>query len=40
MIDQEEATFQQQQREEAIEKAKTQLYYETNRIKGLHVSIA
>lgn len=39
MIDIEEAKYQEQKRKEAIEKAKTQLYYQTDRVKGLHVSI-
>ncbi|CAH1789509.1 unnamed protein product [Owenia fusiformis] len=35
-IDLEEATFQSQKRKEAIEKAKTQQYYQTDRVKGFH----
>ena len=38
LIDIEEAKFQQAQRKEAIEKAKTQQYYQTDRVKGFHVS--
>lgn len=38
-IDIEEAQFQAQKRKEAIEKAKTQQYYQTDRVKGFHVSI-
>uniref|UniRef100_A0A3Q3BA44 Cilia and flagella associated protein 210 n=1 Tax=Kryptolebias marmoratus TaxID=37003 RepID=A0A3Q3BA44_KRYMA len=34
----EEANFKEQQRQEAIEKARTQMYYQTNRVKGLHQS--
>lgn len=37
-IDVEEAQFKEQQRKEAIEKAKTQLYYQTDRVRGFHVS--
>lgn len=40
MTDKEEAEYQQQQRKEAIEKARTQLYYQNDRVKGLHVSLA
>uniref|UniRef100_A0A665VHL9 Trichohyalin-plectin-homology domain-containing protein n=2 Tax=Echeneis naucrates TaxID=173247 RepID=A0A665VHL9_ECHNA len=36
LIDIEEAKYQEQTRKEAIEKAKTQLYYQTDRVKGLH----
>lgn len=39
MIDIEEAKYQEEKRKEAIEKAKTQLYYQTDRVKQLHVSI-
>uniref|UniRef100_A0A3Q2ZLD1 Cilia and flagella associated protein 210 n=1 Tax=Hippocampus comes TaxID=109280 RepID=A0A3Q2ZLD1_HIPCM len=35
-IDMEEAKYREEKRKEAIEKAKTQLYYETERVKGLH----
>ncbi|XP_051937526.1 cilia- and flagella- associated protein 210 [Hippocampus zosterae] len=35
-IDMEEAKYQEEKRKEAVEKAKTQLYYETERVKGLH----
>ena len=33
-----EAKFQAQRRKEAIEKAKTLQYYQTDRVKGFHVS--
>ena len=36
-IDLEEAKFQAAQRKEAIEKAKTQQYYQTDRVKNFHV---
>ncbi|XP_051259642.1 cilia- and flagella- associated protein 210 [Dicentrarchus labrax] len=36
LTDKEEAEYQEQKRKEAIEKAKTQLYYQTDRVKGLH----
>ncbi|GAA6231206.1 coiled-coil domain-containing protein 173 isoform X2 [Lates japonicus] len=36
LIDKEEAKYQEQKRKEAIEKAKTQLYYQTDQVKGLH----
>ncbi|XP_034740944.1 coiled-coil domain-containing protein 173 isoform X2 [Etheostoma cragini] len=36
LTDMEEAKYQEQQRREAVEKAKTQLYYQTDRVKGLH----
>uniref|UniRef100_UPI0037E85460 cilia- and flagella- associated protein 210 n=1 Tax=Semicossyphus pulcher TaxID=241346 RepID=UPI0037E85460 len=35
-IDKEEAEYKEQKRKEAVEKAKTQLYYQTDRVKGLH----
>ncbi|CAJ1079355.1 coiled-coil domain-containing protein 173 [Xyrichtys novacula] len=35
-IDKEEAEYQEQRKKEAIEKAKTQMYYQTDRVKGLH----
>ncbi|XP_073329634.1 cilia- and flagella- associated protein 210 [Pagrus major] len=35
-IDREEAKYQEQKRKEAIEKAKTQLFYQTDRVRGLH----
>lgn len=38
LIDLEEAQYQAQQRREAIEKAKTQQYYQTDRVKQFHVS--
>lgn len=37
-VDIEEAKFQAAQRKEAIDKAKTQQYYQTDRVKGFHVS--
>ncbi|XP_037644822.1 coiled-coil domain-containing protein 173 [Sebastes umbrosus] len=36
LTDKEEAEYQEQQRKEAIEKAQTQMYYQTDRVKGLH----
>ncbi|XP_023259287.1 coiled-coil domain-containing protein 173 [Seriola lalandi dorsalis] len=36
MTDIEEAKYQEQKRKDAIEKANTQLYYQTDRVKGLH----
>lgn len=36
-IDLEEAKFQAGQRKSAIEKAKTQQYYQTDRVKSFHV---
>ncbi|XP_060066979.1 cilia- and flagella- associated protein 210-like [Ylistrum balloti] len=38
-IDLEEAKFQAQQRKEAIEKAKTQQYYQTDRVKSFHSAL-
>lgn len=38
-IDIEEAEFQAARRREAIEKAKTMLYYQTDRVKQFHVCI-
>ncbi len=38
-IDREEAEYQEKMRKEAIEKAKTQLFYQTDRVRGLHVGI-
>jgi len=38
-IDIEEAKYQAAKRKEAIEKAKTLQYFQTDRIKGFHVSI-
>ncbi|XP_028291836.1 coiled-coil domain-containing protein 173 [Gouania willdenowi] len=38
-IDVEEAIYQEQKRKEAIEKAETQLYYQTDRVKGLHSAL-
>lgn len=37
MIDREEAKYQEQKRKEAIEKANTQLFYQNDRVRGLHV---
>ena len=39
-MDIEEAEYKDQQRKEAVVKAKTQLYYQTDQVKGLHVSMA
>lgn len=39
-IDKEEVEYQEQMRKEAIEKAKTQLFYQTHRVRGLHVGIS
>lgn len=36
-IDKEEAEHQQKMRKEAIEKAKTQLFHQSHRVRGLHV---
>lgn len=36
-IDEEEAAFQAEERKKAIERAKTLLYYQTDRVKNLHV---
>ncbi|XP_066497266.1 cilia- and flagella- associated protein 210 [Hoplias malabaricus] len=38
-MDIEEAKFQQQKRKEAIERAKMQLYYQTDRVKGFHSAL-
>ncbi|XP_029566959.1 coiled-coil domain-containing protein 173 isoform X2 [Salmo trutta] len=38
-MDIEEAKYQAQKRKEAIEKAKTQQYYETDRVKGFHSAL-
>lgn len=38
-IDKKEAEYQEKKRKEAIEKAKTQLYYQTDRVRELHVGI-
>ncbi|XP_041663571.1 coiled-coil domain-containing protein 173 [Cheilinus undulatus] len=35
-IDKEEAEYRAQKRKEAVEKAKMELYYQTDRVKGLH----
>ena len=37
--DLEEARYQEQLRKEAIERAKAQQYYQTQRVKGFHVSV-
>jgi len=37
-IDIEEALFQAEKRKAAIEKAKLEQYYQTDRVKGFHVS--
>lgn len=39
-IDREEAEYQAQKRKEALQKAKTQLYYQSDHVRGLHVGIA
>ncbi|XP_036965049.1 coiled-coil domain-containing protein 173 isoform X1 [Acanthopagrus latus] len=36
VIDREEAKYQEQKRKEAIEKANTQLFYQNDRVRGLH----
>ena len=36
-LDIEEAKYQAEKRKEAIVKAKAQLYYQTDRVKGFHV---
>ncbi|XP_028249909.1 coiled-coil domain-containing protein 173 [Parambassis ranga] len=38
-IDFEEATYKEQKRKEAIEKAKAQLYYQTDRVKAFHRAV-
>lgn len=38
-IEIEENNFKEQKRQEAIEKARTQHYYQTHRVRGLHVSV-
>lgn len=38
-IEIEENNFKEQKRQEAIEKARTQHYYQTDRVRGLHVSV-
>ena len=38
-IDVEEAKYQAEQRRQAIEKAKTKQYYQTDRVKAFHVSM-
>ncbi|XP_035030936.2 protein CFAP210 [Hippoglossus stenolepis] len=38
-MDIEEAEYKDQQRKEAVEKAKTQLYYQTDQVKGLHSAL-
>lgn len=37
-MDLEEANYREQKRKEAVKKAEMQLYYQTDRVKGLHVS--
>ena len=37
-IDEEEARYQAALRKDAIERAKTMLYYKTDRVRGFHVS--
>lgn len=39
-IDREEAEFQAQKRKEALQKAKSQLYYQSDCVRGLHVGVA
>uniref|UniRef100_A0A3Q0RX88 Cilia and flagella associated protein 210 n=1 Tax=Amphilophus citrinellus TaxID=61819 RepID=A0A3Q0RX88_AMPCI len=39
LADLEEAKYKEQKRKEIIEKAKTQLYYQTDRVKGLHSAL-
>lgn len=39
-IDKEEAEYQAKMRKEAIEKAKTQQFYQTHRVRGLHVGVS
>lgn len=39
LIDREEAKFQQAKRKEAIDKAKTQQYYQTDRVKSFHAAM-
>ncbi|XP_070831726.1 cilia- and flagella- associated protein 210 [Chaetodon trifascialis] len=39
LTDKEEAEYQEQKRKEAIEKAKTQLFYQTDRVRGLHSAL-
>lgn len=39
-IDKEEAEHQEKMRKEAIEKAKTQLFDQTHRVRGLHVGVS
>ena len=38
-VDEEEAKYQAEQRRKAIERAKTMLYYRTDRVKAFHVRI-
>lgn len=38
-IDREEAAYKAQMRKEAVEKAKTQLYYQSDIVRGLHVGV-
>lgn len=39
-IDREEAEYQAQKQKEALQKARTQLYYQSDRVRGLHVGVA
>lgn len=39
ILDLEEAKYQAEKRKEAIEKAKAQQYYQTDRVKGFHVRL-
>ncbi|KAK2906101.1 hypothetical protein Q8A73_010044 [Channa argus] len=39
LTDIEEAKYQEEKRKEAIEKAKNQIYYQTDRVKGLHCAL-
>lgn len=38
-MDLEEANYREEKRKEAVQKAELQLYHQTDRVKGLHVSI-
>lgn len=37
-VDAEEAKYREEKQKEVLRRARTQLYYQTNRVKGLHVS--
>lgn len=39
-LDREEAEYQAQKRKEALQKAQTQLYYQSDPVRGLHVGVA